>query len=44
MLLDTEKWFDILQNNGCRITAPRRAVVEALKGDTHALTPVEVYE
>jgi Fe2+ or Zn2+ uptake regulation protein len=44
MLLETENWFGILQKSGCRITAPRRAVVEALEGNTHALTPVEVYD
>ncbi len=37
-------WFDVLQKSGCRLTAPRRAVVETLAGSTRALTPVEVYE
>jgi Fe2+ or Zn2+ uptake regulation protein len=44
MLLETENWFGILQKSGCRITAPRRAVVEAREGNTRALTPVEVYD
>ena len=37
-------WVDILQKSGCRLTAPRRAVVETLSGSTRALTPVEVYD
>ncbi len=44
MLMKTENWFDILQKSGCRLTAPRRAVVEALEGNSRALTPVEVYD
>jgi Fur family transcriptional regulator, ferric uptake regulator len=44
MIADTAKWFEMLQNDGCRLTAPRRAVVETLKANMHALTPVEVYE
>ncbi|MGA2503924.1 MAG: Fur family transcriptional regulator [Anaerolineales bacterium] len=37
-------WFDKLHKNGCRLTAPRRAVVEALAESFYALTPVEVYD
>jgi Fur family transcriptional regulator, ferric uptake regulator len=44
MLKDTENWFEILQKNGCRLTAPRRAVVETMEGNMHALTPVEVFD
>ena len=44
MIADTAKWFEMLQNDGCRLTAPRRAVIETLKANMHALTPVEVYE
>jgi Fur family transcriptional regulator, ferric uptake regulator len=44
MLTDTVNWFEILQKNGCRLTEPRRAVVETLEANMRALTPVEVYE
>jgi Fur family ferric uptake transcriptional regulator len=44
MLRADGNWFDILQKSGCRLTAPRRAVVETLVGSMHALTPVEVYD
>jgi len=44
MLADDGNWFDILQKNGCRLTAPRRAVVETLSESMRALTPVEVYD
>jgi len=37
-------WFVLLRNSGCRLTAPRRAVVETLVASVHALTPVEVYD
>jgi Fe2+ or Zn2+ uptake regulation protein len=37
-------WFDVLQRNGCRLTAPRRAVVETFEENMRALTPIEVYE
>jgi len=43
MLEDTENWCEILQKNGCRLTAPRRAVVKTMEVITHALTPVEVF-
>ncbi len=36
-------WFDTLQKSGCRLTAPRRAVVETLEESTCALTPLELY-
>jgi len=44
MVADTGNWFEILQKNGCRLTAPRRAVVEAMEQNLCALTPVEVYD
>jgi Fur family transcriptional regulator, ferric uptake regulator len=37
-------WFDILQKSGCRLTAPRRAVVETLAKSSRPLTPVEVFD
>jgi len=44
MIMDSGNWFDTLQNNGCRLTLPRKAVVETMEGSMHALTPVEVFD
>ena len=43
MFTDSINWCEVLQKNGCRLTAPRRAVVETMEGNMCALTPVEVY-
>ncbi len=43
MLAIDGNWFEILHKSGCRLTAPRRAVVGTLLGSLRALTPVEVY-
>jgi Fur family ferric uptake transcriptional regulator len=37
-------WLTQLQQNGYRITAARRAVVETVAGSPRALTPLEVYD
>jgi Fur family ferric uptake transcriptional regulator len=39
-----DHWVKILQDNGCRITAPRRAILQVVAGSTRALQPAEVYE
>jgi Fur family transcriptional regulator, ferric uptake regulator len=44
MLRDNLHWFEILHQNGCRLTAPRRAVVETIEENMQALTPFEVYQ
>jgi Fe2+ or Zn2+ uptake regulation protein len=38
-----EQWVNILQASGCRITTPRRVVIEVLATSEHALQPLEVY-
>jgi Fe2+ or Zn2+ uptake regulation protein len=38
------KWISALHGSGCRLTGARSAVVEAVAGAEHALTPLEVYE
>jgi len=43
MISESGNWVEILQKNGCRITLPRKAVVETMEGTMRALTPVEVY-
>ena len=40
----SETWLEQLHENGYRITAARRAVVDTVFGSAHALTPSEVYE
>ena len=42
--MSTDTWLNQLQENGCRITGARRAVVETVQGSTRALTPVEVFD
>jgi Fur family ferric uptake transcriptional regulator len=37
------RWIEILQQDGCRITAPRRAIIEVLVNSPRALQPAEVY-
>lgn len=39
-----DQWVNILQNNGCRITAPRRAIIQVVAESPRALQPNEVYE
>ncbi|HLO32074.1 MAG TPA: Fur family transcriptional regulator [Anaerolineales bacterium] len=39
-----ELWLTQLQENGYRLTAARRAIVEAIRKSTHALTPVQVFD
>ncbi len=39
-----KEWLDRLQNNGYRLTAPRRAVVEIIAGSQHVLSPFDVFE
>ena len=42
--MPAELWLAQLQENGYRITAARRAVVETVEKSTRALTPLEVYD
>ena len=44
MFTDSGNWYEILQKNGCRLTLPRRAVVETMKRNMHTLTPFEVFD
>ncbi len=39
-----DQWVKVLQENGCRITAPRRAIIQVLAESHRALQPNEVYE
>ena len=42
--MPSETWLEQLHDNGYRITAARRAVVNTVYGNTHALSPTEVYD
>lgn len=42
--MSTESWLEQLSDNGYRLTAARRAVVDTVQASTHALTPIEVYD
>jgi Fur family ferric uptake transcriptional regulator len=37
------EWLARLQDNGCRLTAPRQAVVEIIAASQHILSPLDVY-
>ncbi len=40
----TDLWLEELQKNGYRLTAARRAVVQAVASSRRALSPVQVYD
>lgn len=42
--MTAEPWLTQLQENGYRLTAARRAVVETVQKSARALTPVEVFD
>ncbi len=39
-----DEWLSCLQNNGYRLTEPRRAVVETIATSQHVLNPFDVFE
>ncbi|MBI3153017.1 MAG: transcriptional repressor [Chloroflexi bacterium] len=42
--MSAELWLTQLHENGYRVTAARRAVVETVEKSTRAVTPLEVYD
>lgn len=38
------QWIEILEQNGCRITSPRRTIIEILLDSPRALEPVEIFD
>jgi Fe2+ or Zn2+ uptake regulation protein len=42
--MTAELWLAQLQENGYRLTAARRAVVETVQKSTQALTPLEIFD
>lgn len=39
-----ETWLDRLQEDGCRITAPRRVIVSIMATSSRALNAIELYD
>jgi Fe2+ or Zn2+ uptake regulation protein len=39
-----ETWLERLEESGCRITSPRRAIVNILASSDHALEAVEIFD
>ncbi len=42
--MTTNLWLTLLKKNGCRLTEPRRVVVELVANAKRVLTPLEVYD
>lgn len=42
--MTAKSWLTQLQENGYRLTEPRRAVVETVAATNRALTPIEVFD
>lgn len=43
-MTETERWLELLEEKGGRITGPRRAIVELMVSSDHALSPVDVFD
>ncbi|PKO02266.1 MAG: transcriptional repressor [Chloroflexi bacterium HGW-Chloroflexi-5] len=41
---DKERWLELLEEKGGRITGPRRAIVELMANSDRALSPVHVFD
>lgn len=39
-----ERWLELLQQDGCRVTAPRRTIVELLVNSPRAMDALELYD
>lgn len=39
-----QHWMEILESSGCRITSPRRTIIEILLNSPRALEPMEIYD
>lgn len=39
-----ETWLEQLQASGCRITTPRRAIVNIMANSSHALEAIEIFD
>ncbi len=43
-MTETERWLELLEQKGSRITGPRKAIVELMVDADHALNPVDVFD
>lgn len=43
-MAEIERWLELLEEKGGRITGPRRAIVELMVNSDHALSPVDVFD
>ncbi len=39
-----DQWLEILEQSGCRITLPRRVIIETILNSPRALEPVEIFD
>lgn len=39
-----QKWITLLQESGCRITAPREAIIETVLSSQRGLEPLELFD
>lgn len=38
------QWEEVLSRSGCRLTQPRRAILQVIAASSRPLTPVEIYD
>ena len=43
-MIETERWLELLEEKGGRITGPRKAIEELMVKADHALSPVDVFD
>lgn len=43
-MTEIERWLELLEEKGGRITGPRKAIVELMVKTDHALSPVDVFD
>lgn len=43
-MTELERWMNLLEENGGRLTAPRRSIVELLVNARFAMDPLEIYD
>lgn len=41
---EIDRWINLMESDGCRITGPRRAIVDLLLAADHAVNPIEIYD
>ena len=41
---EVDRWLEMLEEKGCRITGPRQAIVELMVNSDHVLGPVDIFD